>query len=268
MAWFTRSSRFTMLVLTVALILGLAVKVPAQVLTQSGSSSLGSELVRAFSPPVAPGADLPDSREGGATRGQCIAGAKHLTALVPVSGIGQTLEEHPTIYWYMPKISSGEEQAPALEFTLRDAKNQKVYSAQYPLTKSAEGMVATPGLMSLRIDQSYPIKIGQEYRWELRLMCDYTGSDRSDDEVVTGGFKRVEADPNLALRLQQAIPQERVAIYATAQLWYEMLGTLIELRRDRPNDQNLADAWDKLFNTVHLDKIAKEPLVQGVRNIN
>ena len=190
------------------------------------------------------------------------------TALVPVSGIGQTIDQYPTIYWYMPKMSSKDALAPALEFTLRDAQDQKIYSAQYPLTKSADGIVGTPGLMSLRVDKSYPLQTGQEYNWELRLMCDSTDSDRSDDQFVEGGLKRVAADPNLALRLQQATPQDRVAIYANAQLWYETLGTLIELRRDRPNDQNLADAWDKLFNTVYLNKIAKEPLVQGARNVN
>lgn len=268
MAWFKRSSRFTMLILTVALTLELAVKVSAQVLIRPSSRSLGSELVRAFSPPRPPSADLPDRREGGATRGPCITDRKHLTALVPVSGIGQTIDQYPTIYWYMPKMSSKDALAPALEFTLRDAKDQKIYSAQYRLPKSADGIVGTPGLMSLRVDKSYPLQTGQEYNWELRLMCDSTDSDRSDDQIVEGGFKRVTADPNLVLRLQQATPQDRVAIYANAQLWYETLGTLIELRRDRPNDQNLADAWDKLLNTVYLNKIAKEPLVQGARNVN
>jgi hypothetical protein len=257
-----------MLILTVALTLELAVKVSAQVPIRPSSPSLGNALVRAFRPPRPPSAGLPDRREGGATRGECRMDEKSLTALVPVSGIGQTIDQYPTIYWYMPKMSSQKALAPALEFTLRDAKDQKIYTAQYPLAKSADGIVGSPGLMSLRVDKSYPLQMGQEYSWELRLMCDSTDSDRSADLIVEGGFKRVAADPNLTLRLQQATPQDRVAIYANAQLWYEMLGTLIELRRDRPNDRNLADAWDKLFNTVYLDKIAKEPLVQGARNVN
>ena len=268
MAWFKRSSRFTMLVLTVALTLELAVKVSAQAQIRPGSRSLGSELVRAFSPPRPPSSNLPDRREGGATRGPCIMDRKLLTALVPVSGVGQTIDQYPTIYWYTPKMSSKEAVAPALEFTLRDANDQKIYSAQYPLAKSADGIVGTPGLMSLRVDKSYPLKVGQEYNWELRLMCDSTDSDRSDDQIVEGGFKRVEAAPNLALRLERATPQDRVAIYANAQLWYETLGTLIELRRDRPNDQSLADAWDQLLNSVYLNKTAKEPLVQGAKNVN
>lgn len=270
MAWFKRSSRFTMLILTVALTLELAVKVSAQVLIQSTSPSLGSELARAFSPPAPPGVGLPDRREGGATRSPCFKGENDLTALVPVSGMGQTVAEYPTIHWYMPKISSNPDEAPtpAVEFTLWDANDRVVYSAQYPLNKSAQGIAGTPGLMSLTIDKSYPLKIGQTYQWQLRVMCNSQDSDRSEDKVVEGGIKRVAVDPTFALRLQQATPQERVSIYGNAQLWYEMLTTLIELRRDRPNDQNLADAWNKLFNTVYLNKIAKEPLVQGARNVN
>jgi hypothetical protein len=84
---------------------------------------------------------------------------------------------------------------------------------------------------------------------------------------VEGAIKRVEADPTLAQRLQRATPQERVAIYAKAQLWYEALGTLAELRRDRPNDSVLADAWSQLLDSVELNKISSEPLYQGVSNL-
>lgn len=267
MAWFTRSSRFTMLVLTVTLTLGLAVKVPAQMLIQSGSPSLGSQLVRAFTPPGPPGTDgLPDRREGAATRGECFGEGKQVTALVPVTGMGQTVAEYPTIYWYTPKINPEEGKVPLVELKLRDANARMIYSAQYPL--SAQVLAGTPGLMSLTIDKSHPLQTGHKYSWELRITCDPTGSDPSGDKYVAGGIERVEADPRLALRLRVATPQERVALYADAQLWYEMLGSLIELRRDRPYDQNLADAWDQLFNTVYLNEIAKEPLVQGARNVN
>ena len=69
---------------------------------------------------------------------------------------------------------------------------------------------------------------------------------------MTGGLKRVQADPNLALRAQQASPEERVALYQNAQLWYEAVGTIVELQRQRPTDRNLAATWDKLLNSVGL----------------
>jgi hypothetical protein len=152
---------------------------------------------------------------------------------------------------YAPDLPK-EEEAPAVEFVLRDANKQQVYSAQYPLMKSAEGVVGAPGIMSLTVANLYPMKIGQDYYWELRVRCNYTEADRSEDLVVEGRLKRVEPDPTLALRIQQATPKERVALYANAQYWYEALATLVELKRDRPNDSELAATWDKLLTSMGL----------------
>jgi hypothetical protein len=85
--------------------------------------------------------------------------------------------------------------------------------------------------------------------------------------VGEGKLQRVEADPNLALRVQQATLEERVAMYADQELWYETLDALIKLRRDRPYDQNLADAWEKLLSAVGLATISEEPLFQSASNI-
>jgi hypothetical protein len=191
--------------------------------------------------------------------------------LIPASGIGETAAEYPTISWYMPKISpktkdSDPAPAPAVKFVLKDANNQEIYSATYPLTKSAEGVVGAPGIMSLTVAKGYPLKIGQEYHWELTVMCDSTDTtDQSETIAMDGRIKRVEVDPTLAVRLQQATPQDRVALYATEKLWFETVATLIELRRDRPNDTNLADAWGKLLASVGLDIISKEPLFPAAR---
>jgi hypothetical protein len=212
------------------------------------------------------------NREGGATRGPCVVDKNNqLTALLPASGVGSTVAESPTIFWYMPQMSSNELDAPspAVEFVLEDANKKEVYySAKYPLAKSAAGIVGTPGIMSLTVASLYPLALDQEYHWQLTLMCDANGSDHSQDTTVYGSLKRVKADPNLLLRAQQATPEERAVMYAKAQLWYETLATLVELRRYRPNDQNLADAWNNLFNSVALEKISQAPLFQGARNIN
>jgi hypothetical protein len=167
----------------------------------------------------------------------------------------------------MPKLVPDDAPAPAVQFVLKDANEQKIYSATYSLAKSAEGVVGTPGgIMSLTVAKGYPLKIGQEYHWELTVMCDSSDTtDLSQIMPMDGRIKRVEVDPTLAVRLQQATPQDRVAVYATEKLWYETVATLIELRRDRPNDTNLADAWVKLLASVGLDIISKEPLFPATR---
>lgn len=245
MAWFKRSSRFT--ILAVALTLGLAVNVPVLVQAQD-----------TFRPPRT-STGSPDNTQSGGTRGDCFADEKLPAPLVPTSQMGATAAEYPTVYWYMPKS-----RAYGVEFVLRDANEQKVYSVKYSLDKYAEKaqygndyfVVGAPGIMSLTVPASAglsPLEIGQEYQWELKVVCsDPDQVDGSQDVTINGALKRVQADPNLALRAQQASPEERVALYQNAQLWYEAVGTIVELQRQRPNDRNLAATWDKLLNQAGL----------------
>ncbi len=215
--------------------------------TPEGTQAGGT---RGESMPV-PGEGAPVNTQTGGTRGPCIE-PKSLVALVPASLIGETVAEYPSVFWSMPQIAPEGVPAPAVEFVLKDASDREVYSAKYPLAKSAQGVVGAPGIMSLTVASLYPLKIGQEYRWQLTLMCNSKDSDQSQAITVDGGIKRVALDPSLARRLEQATPQERVAIYGEARLWYETLSTLVELGRDRPKDTNLAAAWDKLLSSVGL----------------
>lgn len=258
MAWFVQSSRF--ITLALAMILGIAINAPVQVQAQLRSSLLSNKLENAFRPP--PGTDTPGNLQGGGTRGGCKGEAQPIP-LVPGSG-GRTIAEHPTVFWYMPSTS-----ASSLEFVLQDANNNVVYSTQYELAKSTGGNASAAGLMSLTIPASAsvaPLKVGQTYRWQLALICN--ALDRSQDIVVEGKIERVAPDSVLEDHLQQATPQERIALYADAQLWYETLDALVELRRSSPDDVHLADAWNTLFNSVGLGTIVQEPLFQGAVSIN
>jgi hypothetical protein len=137
-----------------------------------------------------------------------------------------------------------------VEFVLRDANDKEVYTTTYRLAKSANGVVGAPGVMGLTIPafaNLSPLEIGQQYHWELTLICN--SQDRSYDMVVGGKIKRVALDPILARRVQLATPQQRVALYAKAGLWHEALSTIVELQRDRPNDANLAATWDNLLES-------------------
>lgn len=266
MAKFLRSSRLIILafLLAVVLTLGLSVKTLAQ-LQDLSSNSLSSKLENAFRAPQGPESSGPVNTASGGTRqgkdealGRCIPDARSLVALVPASGIGQTVAEYPTVFWYMPQTA-----ASALEFVVRDAKVNDVYRVKYALPRSTQGIVTTPGIRSITLPafaDLLPLEIGQDYHWELGLICDSV--DRSADIVVEGWIRRVKPNPNptLALPNQQTSPQERVAQYADARLWYETLESLIELRRDRPQDSALADAWKTLLTSVGLDVISQEPI--------
>jgi hypothetical protein len=260
MARFNHSSRFTLLAIAFlfALTFGLVVSTSSAVQAQLKSEPLSSKLPNQWEFQAPRSEDpLPDNRQGGATRGDdCIKGNASLVALVPASG-GITTAEYPTIYWYMPATS-----ASTLEFVLRDASQQVVYSTRYTLEKSAKGTVVdTPKIMSLALPaytNLSPLKIGQEYQWSLILSCNPL--DLSGQLFVEGKIKRVPADPNLAELVSKATPQERVALYAKARVWYETLSSLVELQRDRPNNPEVIEAMNKLLTSVGLNTIPQKPV--------
>lgn len=266
MAWFKRSLRISFLatVLAVALTLGLAVNLSAQMPSSLSSASVSSRLPNQweFSAPTGPGKSIPDNRMGGGTRGpgdeeSCLQSNASLTALVPASGIGETASPYPTVFWYMPQSSASE-----VEFVLRNTKEEEIFSAKYTLAKSAQRSATNvPGIMSLSLPafaNLSPLEVGQEYRWTVALVCN--AIDRSSDITAEGGIRRVELNPTLAQSVQQATSLERVALFANARpkLWYETLGTLVELQRDYPNDADLKQAWNKLLNSVGLDTMFRK----------
>jgi hypothetical protein len=271
MAGLKRSAYFSLLAL--AFILSSALQVSAQEQPQAVGTSLGSLLSNSFRPPKTT-VGAPDNRMGGATRrpDSCFVGDQKLTVLAPVD-VGKTTAKNPQVFWVMPEMTAENAPAPAVELTLRhviDQKNdKKVYSQIYPLSKSAQGVVGTPGVMSATVAiPSYSLEKGQEYKWQLRVTCDATNDiDRSDEQYAEGRIKRVADNPTLERRLQTASPEQRIALYAQANLWYEMLTDLVQLRSDRPNDRNLADAWEKLFVGVNLTEISDQPQFKGAKTI-
>jgi hypothetical protein len=163
--------------------------------------------------------------------------------------MGETAADYPTFFWYMPPTS-----AHAVEFVLKDENDKEVYKVNYALAKSAKDHVSEPGLMSLTLPafaNLSPLEIGKEYNWQVILVCEPL--DRSNDVAAENRvIKRVAPDPALALRIQQATPQERVALYRDAQLWHDAVNTLVELQRTRPDDANLPVAWDRLLSSAGL----------------
>jgi len=254
MAWFKRLSRFKILatILAVALTLGLVAHVPVRVEAQSRPSSLSNKLPdrwdNSFRPPRTFGPRVPVNTVGGGTRGGCERSQKPPIPLVPASNIGTTAAEYPTFFWYMPRT-----RASAIEFLLQDARDNEVYRVEYELDKSARGVAGASDIMSLTLPafaNISPLALNQEYNWALALICNPT--DRSADLVVESGIKRVSTDSALVQRIQQATPQDRVALYADARLWHETVGTLLQLRRTNPNNEEVERAWQKLLTSAGL----------------
>lgn len=193
---------------------------------------------------------IPGRRVPGASRGGCQQGKKPLTALIPEMNPQLTTAEYPVFFFYIPQT-----QAQALELVLTDENDEALYKETFQTT-------AAPGVVSLSLPANSmpPLKIGKTYRWSFSMICDR--QDRSGDLVLEGSIQRMEPDPNLAIQLKKAKPQERAALYATSGFWQDTLVTLADLRRSRPSDLGVRTDWEDLLKSVGLERIAQEPLVE------
>ncbi|WP_446384921.1 DUF928 domain-containing protein [Coleofasciculus chthonoplastes] len=248
--------------LTLVLTLGLAIKLPIKVQAQSEPPSLSSLIPEQWEVvPVTDSVDALNREPGGHCN--CLLSPEGIPpSLLPPSGIGKTISEYPTFFWYVPKT-----YAWGIEFMLRNANNQKVYSTKYAFThyteedsngNEVERVVGTPGIFSLQLPGEatrpplfLPLEIGQKYHWILRIICD--PMDPSGDIYIDGAIERIQLNSRDETFLAQATPEERLAFYTKERIWYETVDTLMELRRERPDDQDVTDAWNKLLKSVELD---------------
>lgn len=251
-----RSPKFSgTLFLKVALTAGLFALVQApQALLAAGIPQRWEP--KAYQPPVGIGA--PGRTEGGGTRssGSCPIAGKPLKALVPSNRFGVTAAAYPTFFVYVPAASP--QAAPQqVEFVLEDKNGNQVYNSTF----KTSGM---PGIMTLVLPARSglpPLQVGQDYKWFFSIVCQ--PDDRSRDITVDGWIRRVELNPTLSAQLKQASPEKQVELYAGAEIWHDALSTLVQLRRDKPNDSVVAANWAKLLSAAGLGDITQETLLPG-----
>ena len=154
----------------------------------------------------------------------------------------------------MPALSPRTSSIP-VEFVLEDAHGNNLYEATFKTT-------GTPGIVMLSLPSDAglsPLEIGQDYHWAFSIIC--RQDDRSRDITTQGWVRRVELDSTLKTQLAQATPEKQVELYAEAEIWQDALATLVQLRRDHPNDEAVAADWAKLLGAADLNHITQESLV-------
>jgi len=211
------------------------------------------------------GIGAPGRTAGGGTRGggirsdqtgntSCPGVSGKPLALVPSDRFGATVAPYPTFFVYMPATSP---QASPLEveFELQNRGNQTIYQSTYKTS-------GKPGILTLSLPSQAglpPLMIGQDYKWSFRIFCQ--PNERSQYTTVEGWVRRVELNATLNNQLKQASPQQQVELYAGAEIWQDALATLVQLRRNYPNDAAIAANWERLLSSAGLNNIAKESLV-------
>jgi hypothetical protein len=199
----------------------------------------------------------PRNRNSGAAAGRQFAGAGRdlcpptptpLTALVPNTNLGLTLNANPTLWFYVPYASPQDYET---EFVLIDAEENSVYKQNFYLPEE-------PGIVSIQIPQQVALEAGASYRWVFSVMCN--PGNRSGDATVNGWIQRVNQE--LDSQLASATLENELLLYSDNDLWYEMLTTLAQLRRDQPDDPEIEAAWKEFLTTSGFsESVASAPVL-------
>ncbi|HEY9298871.1 MAG TPA: DUF928 domain-containing protein [Phormidium sp.] len=195
---------------------------------------------------------LPGRRVGGGTRSDMFVSETPLVALVPENNQGLTASGTPTFFFYVPKT-----QKPQLvEFVLVDKNGNQIYETQF----TTDGNSGVVGITIPGNEPTKTLEVGKTYKWHFAIIPDQ--ENRRADIYVEGFIKRVAVNQDLKNRLRQGASLDLADSYQTNNLWYDAMATVAELRRSRPTDTAVAAKWQQLLNSVRLQKLAQEPLVQ------
>ncbi len=186
-----------------------------------------------------------------------------VTALMPENKIGRTVFDYPTFffYLYLPKTEETEETeaetgVKLAEFILKDESGKQIYEQNLTIS-NLSGVIG----VSIPADKNVPpLEVGKKYTWTFTLICN--PDDRSGDKFESGVVRRVELSADILGELEKADPRQKTVIYAREGIWQDAVSNLAAARRANPNDTNLAADWKSLLDSVKLDKIAKEPLLE------
>ncbi|WP_333411701.1 DUF928 domain-containing protein [Microcoleus sp. T2B6] len=196
---------------------------------------------------LSPGAPAKSTRGPG----KCDIGKIKLTALIPENKIGRTVSEYPLFFFYLPQT-----EAELAEFVLKDENGKPIYQTTLK-TNNSSGVIG----VSIPANKNVPpLQLGKKYPWSISLICD--AIDRSADVLEEGFVRRVELSADIRSQLDQADPRQKTFIYAQNGIWQDALSTLVAARRANPNDAELTADWESLLDSVKLNQIAKEPIVQ------
>jgi hypothetical protein len=193
----------------------------------------------------------------------------NVTALMPENKIGRTVFDYPTFffYLYLPKTEETEEtekteeteaetRVKLAEFILKDESGKQIYQQNLTIS-NLSGVIG----VSIPADKNVPpLEVGKKYTWTFTLICN--PEDRSGDKIESGVVRRVELSADILGELEKADLRQKTVIYAREGIWQDAVSNLAAARRANPNDTNLAADWKSLLDSVKLDQIAKEPLLE------
>ena len=204
---------------------------------------------------VPPKGSAPKVTRGAASRGDLLCTQnptepiRQMVSLIPAGfSPNLTIAERPSFFVHIPQTS-----ARTAFFSLKDEIGQRSYHTTVTLP-------AQSGVIRIELpDTVAPLVVGQSYQWGLAVLC--AGKLRPDSPMINGWVQRTALEPKLATQLQSASAMERVVLYGSHGIWYDMVTALAQLRQQRPHDQDLASAWKQILKSVGLEAVSSATLI-------
>lgn len=197
----------------------------------------------------------PGKRADAGSRSGCPVLDKRLVALVPATNIGLSIAERPTFWFYVPYQPSAKSIG---KFQLLNEQQKLIYETSARVT-------GTPGIIGINLPRA--LETNKRYQWVFSFICD-TQAPPDANVSVNGFVERVSLAP-LRKKLETAkTPQQKMLLYAENGLWYDLLTTLINGRRQKPQDVQLANNWKELLEQspeVQLNELVREPIVSSYK---
>ena len=195
---------------------------------------------------------LPVHRIGGGSRGNCIANQGQLVALVPENSVGITVSTNPQLFFYVPQTTKPH----LIEFVVRDGQDELVYET---LLKTRD----RAGVIAIELPENLPqksLKTNENYHWYLSMICNQ--QKRSHDIVVEGWLKRIEIEPTISQKLQNANPIEQANLYQQQGIWHDALSVVAQEQKTANNRDAAQAKWTELLNALGLGQLANQPLIE------
>jgi hypothetical protein len=181
------------------------------------------------------GTGRPGKQTAGENRGGCPSADNHLTALIPISNLGKTVKAHPSFWVYIPY---NKKQIQKAEFVLQTAAREDVW-------RSPVNLEDRSSYLNLELPKTIPpLKIGNWYRWYLKVFCNST--TLASPKFVQGWISRIAIESGLNSALVNN-PQQDYSIYVEHGIWYDAIDLLLKSYQQDPNNPMIRQDWQNLL---------------------
>ncbi len=174
--------------------------------------------------------------------------------------IDLTFSERPTFWVYVTGMPADAE----VQFTLQDAAGKReLYNTRFTVNGER-------GLLGVRLPDTVPaLKVGESYIWQMAVRCDR--DNRDSDPIIGSWVQRITPEqlkpmagfnPSVIVQqLARASEREKPALYAELGIWQDAVTSLIQLRRNQPNDVELSEDWRNLLTAAQMRELIDTPIL-------